>query len=1412
MDNKTLHSNNINSNTNDFFEKSADKLDRKEVLHNLPTDFSRKAYSQEMREEYSSILSDEVVLELDRLSATSCTSQRTILLAAFASLVHRNSNDTEVRIAASGSVEGIEQIESTQFTPICIDFSDNPSFEQVLEKTERDLKSGGLEKESVFPLQIGFSYDADMSFLAHQPQELHLAANRLEKGLNLIWSYNSSIFSQRSMVSLNQQLNVLLKAITANPKQSISALPLLNEKDRQKVLTQWNQTQTDFPRDICIHSLFERQVEKTPDYIAIRYDNEALTYEQLNVRANLLAHHLIELGVGPEQLVGICLPRSIDMMVAILAVNKAGGAYVPLDPSYPSERLSYMLENSQSQVLITDKELSSKHDLLVTHNVLVDSVEFWKCLENTPKFGRNPDVDGLSPSNLVYAIYTSGSTGKPKGVMNEHTGLVNRILWGSKAYPISADDNVLQKTPFGFDVSVWEYYWPLTTGATLVMARPDGHKDVDYLFEIINEAQITVIHFVPPMLASFIADGRFETQTPSLRLVACSGEALPVDVQNRFLAGHQAQLLNLYGPTEASIEVSYHFCTPDFEGNSVPIGKPIDNIKLHVLDSDFNPVPIGVVGELYITGVGVTRGYYNREDLTQESFLANPHQQDDTDAIMYRTGDLARWLPQGEIEYLGRIDHQVKIRGFRIELGEIETSIGAIESVSQNVVVAHDNRLGEKQLVAYLVSVSEIDDQNLWFTAIAEQLEKTLPQHMIPTAWVCLDELPLTPNGKVDRKALPEPAMPVQESYVAPENDTEKWLAHLWQHLLQLPKPVGRNANFFTLGGHSLLAMKMLSQVRVERKISIGIAQVFAASSLCEFAALVDKAVGTQAEFIPQRNDTDFAPLSFSQQQMWVLDQLQGSIQYNIPFILNLKGDLNYAALTDAITQIVNRHQVLRTVYRLDDTDAAQQIVLNSIGEFELEKVCIKGLTDTDKKAAIEDVQNELIDRDFNLAKDLMLRACVIELDDNDYQLVIVFHHIAADGWSLSVFEQELRHFYLAAQSNELVPLDELAIQYTDFATWQRAQRQSNLDAQLSYWKNRLVGIPEIHSLPLDFARPTESTFAGARYSVTIDSNKLSKFKDVCQQQGATLFMGLQALVSALISRYSQEKDIVLGTVSANREQAELSALIGFFVNTLICRTDLSGNPSFNELIVQCKTRSLEALSNQNMPFERLVEELAPNRSLSHHPLFQIMLVLQNNDQPNYDLNGLTVTPVQPSNVKAKFDLTINAVELGDELVLDWEYSSDLFLAESIQRLASHLVALIDAVIVDPEIKVLSCSMLSDSETQLLTQDWAMGARQESKAWCIHHLFEQQAVDNPQAIALSYQGSERSNTMTYEQLNTRANQLAYLLAKQGVKCGDIVGVCIERSETLFVSLLAILKAGGVYLPLIRITRLSACSI
>ncbi|MFY2507349.1 amino acid adenylation domain-containing protein [Vibrio pectenicida] len=1400
MNNKTMHSVNINLSAQKELEKSENRLEARVMMHNLPLDFIRKPHSQDFIDQYSNLLAEPMVLGLENLCAELDVSLSTLMLSIFATLVSRNSHDMELLIAALVQQRGSSD-SKLEMIPTQIDFSNNPSFIQLVVQVCNELKSDSSDQASDSSFQIGFEYNAETSLSERFTLDLNLSVSESKKGLNLTWFYNSNLFAQKTIASFSDQLNVMLRGIIEQPEQCTSALPLLDKKHRMEILTQWNQTQTDLPLDVCIHSLFEKQVESTPNHIAIRFENEVLTYQKLNFRANLLAHHLIDLGVIPEQLVGICLPRSIDMIVAILAVNKAGGAYVPLDPSYPSERLGYMLENSQSQVLITDKGLSSKHELSVTQNVLIDNPEFWNCLEKISEFGSNPSVDGLSAKNLVYAIYTSGSTGKPKGVMNEHTGLVNRILWGSKAYPICPDDNVLQKTPFGFDVSVWEYYWPLTTGATLVMARPDGHKDVDYLFEVINDAQITVIHFVPPMLASFIADGRFETQAPSLRLVACSGEALPVDVQNRFLAGHQARLLNLYGPTEASIEVSFHFCKPGFDGRSVPIGRPIDNIKLHVLDSDFNPVPTGVVGELYITGVGVTRGYYNREDLTKESFLANPHQQDDTDAIMYRTGDLARWLPQGEVEYLGRIDHQVKIRGFRIELGEIETSIGAIESVSQNVVVAHDNRLGEKQLVAYLVSVSEIDEQNLWFAAIASQLEKTLPQHMIPTSWVYLEALPLTPNGKVDRKALPEPAMPVQASYVAPETETEKWLAELWQDLLQLPKPVGRNVNFFTLGGHSLLAMKMLSLVKTEREVSIGIAQVFVAANLWEFAELVDRAVGTQVEFIPQRKVTDSAPLSFSQQQMWVLDQLQGSAQYNIPLLLNLKGDLNFAALTNAITQIINRHQVLRTVYLLDDTDSAQQIVLNSIEEFELEKVCLKGLADIDKKAALEEVQNELINRDFALAQDLMLRACVVELNENDYHLVIVFHHIAADGWSLSVFEQELRHFYLAEQSDELVPLEELAIQYADFSTWQRAQQQSNLDAQLSYWKNRLAGIPEIHSLPLDLARPTESTFAGARYGVTINAKKLAKFKSVCQQQGATLFMGLQALISALISRYSKEKDIVLGTVSANREQAELSAMIGFFVNTLICRTDLSDDPSFNELIVQCKTRSLEALSNQNMPFERLVEELAPHRSLSHHPLFQIMLVLQNNEQPNYDLNGLVVTSVQPSNVKAKFDLTINAMELGEELVLDWEYSSDLFLAETIQRMASHLVALIDAVVLDPEAKVLSCSMLSENEMQLLTQDWAMGAKQDTKASCMHHLFEQQVVDNPQAIALSYVGNLRSSTMTYEQLNARSNQLAYLLVKQGVKCGDIVGVCIDRSETLFVSLLAILKAGGVYLPL-----------
>ncbi|MBV8219650.1 MAG: amino acid adenylation domain-containing protein, partial [Solirubrobacterales bacterium] len=681
-------------------------------------------------------------------------------------------------------------------------------------------------------------------------------------------SYDGDRFEEEEAVHLLGHLQTLLEGIVADQDRKIVDLPLLTAAERQRILVEWNDTQTDYPRDKCIHQLFEGQVEKTPGAVAVVFEKQQLTYRELNTRANQLAHALRGLGVGPETLVGICVERSLEMIVGLLGILKAGGAYVPLDPSYPPERLSWMLSDSRAPVLLTQERLG---DRLPPHAAEV------VCLDRDwATIAAEPDEDlagGATAENLAYVIYTSGSTGRPKGAMNTHAGVCNRLLWAQEAYRLSPTDRVLQKTPFSFDVSVWEFFWPLLAGARLVVARPEGHRDSAYLVRLIAEHGVTTLHFVPSMLRVFLEEQGLEA-CDCLRRVFCSGEALPLELQERFFARLGAELHNLYGPTEAAIEVTYWACAPGRDDWTVPIGRPIANMQVYVLDAHRQPVPVGVPGELHLGGVGLARGYLGRPGLTAEKFVLNPFGPE-LGARLYRTGDLARWRPDGNLEFLGRLDHQVKIRGFRIELGEIESTLAQHAAVKECVVAVREGEDGDKRLVAYVVAAGAADGGAGVREALKAHLKQSLPEYMVPAVFVFLEALPLTPNGKLDRKALPEPEgidLFTQE-YVAPRDPTEEILVGIWAEVLGRQR-VGIHDNFFDLGGHSLLATQVLSQVRHALAVELPLRAVFEAPTVADLAAVVRKArhSGAAAQgppLTPVSREAVLLPVSSAQRGLW---------------------------------------------------------------------------------------------------------------------------------------------------------------------------------------------------------------------------------------------------------------------------------------------------------------------------------------------------------------------------------------------------------------------------------------------------------------------------------------------------------------------------------------------------------------
>jgi amino acid adenylation domain-containing protein/thioester reductase-like protein len=663
--------------------------------------------------------------------------------------------------------------------------------------------------------------------------DLTLSLENSAQGLSGSIEYNTDLFDASTITRMVGHLQTLLQGLVANPDQKLKHIPLLSAAEQHQILSEWNNTLSDYPKQLCLHELFEQQVQKTPDAVAVVFSDKRLTYSELNTLANQLAHYLLELGVGPEVLVGVCVERSLEMVVALLGILKAGGAYVPIDPEYPQERLAYMLEDSQVKVLLTESKLVARLGEQQAHLVCLDTD--WQAISNSSQ--ENPR-SGVLPNHLAYVIYTSGSTGKPKGAMNTHQGVCNRLLWMQQAYVLTPLDSVLQKTPFSFDVSVWEFFWPLLSGARLVVAQPGGHRDSAYLVKLIAQHQITTLHFVPSMLQVFLEEQGLSSCS-CLRQVFCSGEALPKELQEKFFARLGCSLHNLYGPTEAAIDVTYWQCQPDSDLLTVPIGRPIANTQIYILDPHGKPVPVGVTGELHIGGVGVARGYLNRPQLTAEKFIPNPFASDKASERLYKTGDLVRYLPDGNIEYLGRIDHQVKVRGFRIELGEIEAVLSQHPNVRQTVVIATQEMVGATRLVAYLVANQQPAPT---IGELRSFLKQKLPEYMVPSAFVVLDSLPLTPNGKLDRKALPDPelAQPeLEKTFVAPRTPTEEVLAQIWTQVLRLER-VGVTDNFFDLGGHSLTATQLLFRVRNTFKVELPLHALLETPTVAGMAEAID--------------------------------------------------------------------------------------------------------------------------------------------------------------------------------------------------------------------------------------------------------------------------------------------------------------------------------------------------------------------------------------------------------------------------------------------------------------------------------------------------------------------------------------------------------------------------------------------
>ncbi|WP_050808442.1 non-ribosomal peptide synthetase [Collimonas fungivorans] len=1243
------------------------------------------------------------------------------------------------------------------------------------------LQLSGLELTPLAVRQVTAKFDLTLS-LGEAGDEL---AGSLE--------YATALFEPKTVERYLGYWHRLLEAMVADDAQQIARLPMLGAAERRQLVTGWNVTQVIYPeRESLLHQLCEAQAERTPQAVAVEQGSEQLSYAELNRRANQLAHYLRELGVQPDDRVAICAERSVSMVVALLGVLKAGAAYVPLDPAYPADRLAYMLSDSAPRVVLTQAGIEGswqqvRATIPSSLPVLDLQAPNWDAYPD-----HNPASSHLLPSDLAYVIYTSGSTGKPKGVMNEHRGVVNRMLWMQQAYGLEQHDVVLQKTPFSFDVSVWEFFWPLMVGAKLVMAKPDGHKDPRYLNEVIRTAGVTTLHFVPSMLQVFAAHDE-AAGCASIVRVMCSGEALPASLVRSFHALlPRAQLHNLYGPTEAAVDVTAWACVAGETPAAIPIGKPVANTSVYILDAVGEPTPVGVAGELHIGGVQVARGYLNRPELTEQRFVPDPFSPL-PGARLYKTGDLARWQADGNLVYLGRNDFQVKIRGFRIELGEIETQLATHPAIREAVVIAREDSPGDKRLVAYIVVNQEVDAETL-----RAHLSAGMPEYMVPAAYVTLAALPLTPNGKLDRKNLPAPDGDAYAAgaYAAPEGETEIALAAIWSELLQIER-IGRHDNFFSLGGHSLLAVQMISRLRQAFRVEVALNTLFMHPFFADFAATLS---ASDASIRPPMTATVGAErelLSFAQQRLWFLEQM-GEVRqaYHVPLGLQLRGELDRVALVQALERLVFRHEALRTSFiPQPGHGAVQHVAAAEVSHFQLLEHDLRHHPERD--AERERLFAEEAAAPFDLARGPLIRGRLLQETRTQHTLLITMHHIVADGWSIGVLLNEISALYNAYRQGEHDPLPALAVQYPDYAAWQRSWMSGTVLAQhTAYWTESLAGAPTLLELPTDHQRPPQQDYAGAWVDTVLDGTLAKKLKALSQRHGTTLHMTLLSSWALLLGRLAGQDDVVIGTPTANRNQQEVEGLIGFFVNTLALRIHLPEHATVATLLTHVRQQSLAAQQHQEIPFEQVVEHTHPLRSMAHSPLFQVMFAWQNAPQGRLSLAGLELTQLPFKQVTAKFDLTLSLGESGDTIAGVLEYATALFERSTVERYLGYWQRLLAAMVEDDTQQIARLAILSADERRRIITTWNATEADNPQA-ALPQLFEAQAARTPQAVAVVH-GAEQ---LSYAELNRRANRLAHHLHELGVKPGDRLVLQLERSSQLIVAELAILKCGAAYVPI-----------
>ncbi len=1290
-------------------------------------------------------------------------------------------NTLPLRVDASGEPTGRELLRRVRRSAVDGFAHGDLPFEKLVEALQppRDLSRGPIV-QALFVLQ-----NTPLAALVHESaeapavlgarntsgHELSLTLLDTGRGVRATFEYNTDLFDEATVRRLAERYRTALDAIVERPDEPLSSSAGLAEPERRQVLVDWNETRRPVPA-VAVQDLVAAQAASHPEAVAVVGPDATLTYAELERRARRLARTLRGAGAGRGSLVGLYLDRGADMVVALLGILKAGAAYVPLDPAFPRERLAWMLEDAAPAAVVTSV---ARRDELPPHGGSVVAIE--SALEGDD----GPIAAEVGDEDLAYVLFTSGSTGRPKGVAIPHRALTNLLLSMAETPGFAREDVLVAVTTLSFDIAALEIFLPLVRGGRVVVASREAAGDPAALSELLKSSGATVAQATPATWRMLVDAGW--PGEPRLK-VLCGGEGLPADLAAA-LGSRCRELWNVYGPTETTI-----WSTLDrVRGGDVSIGRSLANTRAYVLDSGLRPVGIGAVGELYLGGHGVAHGYRGRPDLTAERFLPDPH--GDAGARMYRTGDLARFRNDGRLECLGRVDHQVKIRGFRIELGEIEAALRAQPGVGDCVVVAREDH-GSRALVAYVVAgASPLPD-------LRQALHGRLPDYMVPAAVVTLPTLPRTPNGKIDRKALPAPVFEARAAArVAPRDPVEEAIASVWREVLGLDA-VGVHESFFDLGGHSLTAMQVLARVRETFGVAVPVRRLFEAPTIAGLAAAVatERAAGRPAlaPLVREPRGGEI-PLTFAQERLWFLHYFDdASAAYHLPGAVRLRGALDEAALERALAELVRRHESLRTRFEESDGRPVQRV--DPPGAFVLERRDVSALPVDAREAEAQRVCLEVARRPFDLSRGPVFRAACVGLSPDDHVVAVVLHHIVADGWSLGLLVSELSALYDAFARGEASPLAEPAWQYADVAGWQRRLLSgAELERQLGYWKARLAGVTPL-ALPTDLPRPAEQTFRGAAHVFGLSPERATAVRAFARRERATTFMVLLAAFQSLLSRTSGQDDVTVGTPIAGRARADLESVVGLFANTLVLRGDLSGDPGFREIVGRVRESALDAYAHQEMPFEKLVAELRPERNLSVPPLFQVMFSLQQVAGGAPALSGLRLAPFGIDTTTARLDLTWFVTETPDGFGIAVEYNVDLFDAATIARMAAHFDVLLAAGLREPETRLAALPLLPEAERDQILEGWNRTAGPVG-AEAVHQRIAAQALRTPEAPAVGFEGE----TLTYRELVARARRLASRLRGLGVTTETVVGIAVERSIDMVVAVLGVLEAGGAYLPL-----------